>query len=65
MTASMKFFINGQPGVFLDLPVADDLTETEYFAIADANKDETKEYVQIYVEFNVTPPRENLIIHQA
>ena len=65
MSASMKFFVNGQPEVFEELGVADNLTEGEYFAIADAAKDDKYEYVQIFVEFYVVPSRENLVILQA
>lgn len=61
--AQMKFYVNGVEDCVLDLPVDDNLSDAEYFQLADENKDETLEYVSIYVVFNSS--RSNLIILQA
>lgn len=61
--ANMKFFVAGVQECFLDLPVSDNLTEHEYFVIADENKDEEMEYISIFVQFGAG--RDNLVILQA
>lgn len=58
--ANMKFYVNGVQDCFLNLPVDNNLPETEYFTIADENKDETMEYVSIFVDFGGV--RDNLVI---